>query len=179
MANTDSTVTSGKVFTPPAWKPNARKSQEENISSFLLYFSDVTKQMNNHMDLLQQGTSKMERKMEEGEQSSKRQREVESDERERKVIVFELDSEEDKAEIEEEGESEEEGETEEDDETDEQPESNLNSDLETESEEDALELDALFESDSGFDFGNYFDNDDDDDDDVGSDSYFGNYYEEN
>ncbi|XP_021773628.1 uncharacterized protein LOC110737600 [Chenopodium quinoa] len=171
MASRDSTATSWKVFEPPAWKPNASKSQEENISSFLLYFADVTQKMNNHLALMQQGTSKMERKMEQGELSNKRKREVGGDEREQKVIVFESNSDGDKVVIEEEGGTEEESESEE------EVESDLNSDSETKTEEEVVpKSDASFESDNGSDFGNY--SDDDDDNDSGSDSDFGKHYED-
>ncbi|XP_021721220.1 YTH domain-containing protein 1-like [Chenopodium quinoa] len=120
MASTDSTTTSGRVFAPPIWRSNQSKSQEENVASFRVYVTDMTKKMNSHLEFLEKGISRVEKGKKEKDESE----EVEED-------------------------TSEEEDTEEDEETDENAESDLNSDSETRSEEkNVVESDASFESES-------------------------------
>ncbi|XP_021724493.1 protein PFC0760c-like [Chenopodium quinoa] len=181
MGSTESTATSGKVFSPPSWRPNDRKSKKENVSSFRLYTIEMKMKMDRHLELLEQGNLKVENNKERGEKSNKRRRGVEKNGcGEWPVIIVDSDNdegdkkgkegvgaEEKKEDVEEEDNSEE------DEETDESTESDLNSNSRTESEKEGVaDLDEEMES-SGDSYK------EDDDDNIGAGSSFGNNEEGN
>ncbi|XP_021747424.1 pheromone-processing carboxypeptidase KEX1-like [Chenopodium quinoa] len=181
MGSTDSTATSEKVFSPPIWRPNERKSKKENVTSFLLYTIEMKMKMYMHLEFVEQGNSKVENKKEIGETSNKRIRGVERDGCGEWLVII-VDSDNDEGEINgKEGvgveekieEDEEEDDSEEDEESDESTKSDVNSDSETKSEKEVVaNLDVEIES-SGESYN------EDDDEDTGSDSSLGNNQEGN
>ncbi|XP_021742954.1 uncharacterized protein LOC110709052 [Chenopodium quinoa] len=158
MGSTDSTATSGKVFSPPSWRPNERKSKKENVARFRLYTIEMKMKMDRHLQLLEQGNSKVENNKERGETKND-----EGDKKGKEGVGAEEKKED----------GEEEDDSEEDKETDESTESDLNSDSETESKKEGVaDLDEEMESSGG----SYKE---DDDDNIGADSSFGNNEEGN
>ncbi|XP_021767544.1 glutamic acid-rich protein-like [Chenopodium quinoa] len=201
MGSTNSMATSGKVFAPPIWRPNEAKSQEQNVASFWLYVTNMTKQMNSHLEFLQQEISNGESKREKKESSNKRKQGIERDGcGEWPVIIVKLDIDEaktkskkggetkdggeeckEKYETKEDaekevGELEEEGEeSEEEDESEEDDETDEDgeSDMNSDSETESEEKVAVDLEDVSFEFeSNDYNNDDDGD--SGSASDFGN-----
>ncbi|XP_021756074.1 nuclear polyadenylated RNA-binding protein 3-like [Chenopodium quinoa] len=158
MGSTDSTATTGKVFSPPIWRPNDRKSKKDYVASFRLYTIEMKMKMDRHLELLDQGNSKDENKKERGETNNN-----EVDKKDKEGVGAEGKKED----------VEEEDDSEEDEETDESTESDMNSNSRTESQKEGVaDLDEEMES-SGDSYK------EDDDDSIGGDSSFGNNEEGN
>ncbi|XP_021745410.1 uncharacterized protein LOC110711340 [Chenopodium quinoa] len=74
MASTGSSATPGSVFAPPIGRFDELKSQEDNGASFRVYATAMSNKMNNHLEFLEQGISRVMKNKKEKEETTKKKK---------------------------------------------------------------------------------------------------------
>ena len=94
--STGSSAAPGSVFAPPVWRFDESKSQEDNAASFRVYVTAMSTKMNNHLEFLEQGITRVTKNEKENEEttSEKKLQHVRDGCGEWPVMVVESDSDE-------------------------------------------------------------------------------------